>query len=48
MKYSSKITVDSLCDSLGGVSLPVLTITDKTVNLLTKRTVLMTARLHPG
>jgi hypothetical protein len=48
VKHSSKVTVESLCDSLGGVSLPVITITDKTVNQPTKRTVLMTARLHPG
>lgn len=45
------MTVQKLCLSLSGIELPLLTITDSTseeIPLAERKTVIVTARVHPG
>lgn len=50
-KYTSELPIvreETLAESLGGLELPLLTITDPAIPNDTKRCILVAARIHPG
>jgi murein tripeptide amidase MpaA len=51
LKKNPNVQVENLCYSLSGVQVPLLTITDpsnEVFPLLKRKTIIVTARVHPG